>query len=164
MANETLTNKQQRFCEEYVIDWNATRAPIAAGYSKKTAKEQGYQLLHNSSLKTYISEIKSDLSKLCGITVVSQVKALQDIIDSEKTPIKLPKLFSNGNTGTLDVARLFTLQIFYLFTYISDDTYRSYKKDKDFLGITKEVDLIIYNNKFSEAVAGIFTANIIAVI
>lgn len=32
-----LTAKQQRFCDEYLIDLNATQAAIRAGYSKKTA-------------------------------------------------------------------------------------------------------------------------------
>ena len=32
-----MTAKQQRFCDEYLIDLNATQAAIRAGYSKKTA-------------------------------------------------------------------------------------------------------------------------------
>lgn len=32
-----LTAKQQRFCDEYLIDLNATQAAIRAGYSKTTA-------------------------------------------------------------------------------------------------------------------------------
>lgn len=32
-----LTAKQERFCREYIIDLNATRAAIRAGYSEKTA-------------------------------------------------------------------------------------------------------------------------------
>lgn len=36
-----LTDKQQRFVEEYLIDLNATQAAIRAGYSAKTANEQG---------------------------------------------------------------------------------------------------------------------------
>ncbi len=36
-----LTPKQARFVEEYLIDLNATQAAIRAGYSKKTAKQQG---------------------------------------------------------------------------------------------------------------------------
>ena len=40
-----LTEKQKRFVEEYLIDLNATQAAIRAGYSPKTAAEQGSQLL-----------------------------------------------------------------------------------------------------------------------
>ena len=32
-----LTEKQRRFCDEYLIDLNATQAAIRAGYSPKTA-------------------------------------------------------------------------------------------------------------------------------
>lgn len=34
-----LTKKQKKFCDEYLIDLNATQAAIRAGYSEKTAKE-----------------------------------------------------------------------------------------------------------------------------
>jgi phage terminase small subunit len=40
-----LTPKQTRFVEEYLIDLNATAAAIRAGYSAKTANQQGPRLL-----------------------------------------------------------------------------------------------------------------------
>lgn len=40
-----LTDKQQIFIKEYLIDLNATQAAIRAGYSKDTAKEMGYENL-----------------------------------------------------------------------------------------------------------------------
>ena len=52
----TVTDKQKRFCDEYLIDCNATQAAIRAGYSKKTANEQGNRLLANVSVKAYIDE------------------------------------------------------------------------------------------------------------
>ena len=33
MAERPLTEKQQRFCDEYIVDFNATQAYIRAGYS-----------------------------------------------------------------------------------------------------------------------------------
>ncbi len=45
------TAKQKRFVEEYLIDLNATQAAIRAGYSIKTANEQGSQLLANLSVR-----------------------------------------------------------------------------------------------------------------
>ncbi|MFA9203068.1 MAG: terminase small subunit, partial [Flavobacteriales bacterium] len=41
------TAKQQRFIDEYLIDFNATQAAIRAGYSSDTAKQQGSRLLSN---------------------------------------------------------------------------------------------------------------------
>ena len=37
----SLTAKQKRFCDEYLIDLNATQAAIRAGYSEKTAYRTG---------------------------------------------------------------------------------------------------------------------------
>ena len=51
-----MTDKQKRFCDEYLIDCKATQAAIRAGYSKKTANEQGNRLLANVSVKAYIDE------------------------------------------------------------------------------------------------------------
>lgn len=45
-----LTLKQQRFVDEYLIDLNATKAAIRAGYAKKSASELGYQLLQVPSV------------------------------------------------------------------------------------------------------------------
>ena len=42
-----LTARQQRFVEEYLIDLNATQAAIRAGYSARTAEQQGPRLLGN---------------------------------------------------------------------------------------------------------------------
>lgn len=51
-----LTPKQQRFVDEYLVDLNATQAAIRAGYSKKTANEQGARLLANVSVQGAIAE------------------------------------------------------------------------------------------------------------
>lgn len=63
-----LTAKQQRFCDEYLIDLNATQAAIRAGYSEKTAMEQGYQLLQKTSVQEYIQERKADRVERTEIT------------------------------------------------------------------------------------------------
>lgn len=49
-----LNKKQQRFCDEYLIDLNATQAAIRAGYSKKTAYSIGVQLLKNLEVSAEI--------------------------------------------------------------------------------------------------------------
>ena len=49
-----LTAKQQRFCDEYLIDLNATQAAIRAGYSEKTAYKTGAENLRKPQIKFYI--------------------------------------------------------------------------------------------------------------
>lgn len=51
-----MTAKQRIFCEEYLIDLNATQAAIRAGYSKKTAYSIGVENLRKPELKKYIDE------------------------------------------------------------------------------------------------------------
>jgi phage terminase small subunit len=52
MSRQSLTSKQVRFAEEYLVDMNATRAAIRAGYSEKTASRIGPELLG----KTWVRE------------------------------------------------------------------------------------------------------------
>lgn len=51
-----LTPKQKAFCEEYLIDLNATQAAIRAGYSSKTARVIGQENLTKPAIKQYIDE------------------------------------------------------------------------------------------------------------
>jgi len=51
-----LTAKQQRFCDEYLIDLNAAQAAIRAGYSAKTAKQIGQENLTKPDLRAYIDQ------------------------------------------------------------------------------------------------------------
>ena len=62
-----LTEKQQRFVDEYLIDLNATQAAIRAGYSVKTANEQGARLLANVSVQQKIAQKMADRSKRTGV-------------------------------------------------------------------------------------------------
>ncbi|MCX4276090.1 MAG: terminase small subunit [Candidatus Gastranaerophilales bacterium] len=51
-----MTTKQKRFCQEYLIDLNATQAAIRAGYSEKSAYSVGQRILKNVEVKKYIVE------------------------------------------------------------------------------------------------------------
>ncbi|EKO3523275.1 terminase small subunit [Vibrio fluvialis] len=55
-----LTDKQEMFCREYLIDLNATQAAIRAGYSAKTANAAAGRLLSNVSIQARISELKQE--------------------------------------------------------------------------------------------------------
>lgn len=86
-----LTEKQQRFVDEYLIDLNATQAAIRAGYSVKTANEQGAQNLAKLSIQQAISEAMAERSKRIGVNqdrVVLELAKIAfvkmtDIVDDE---------------------------------------------------------------------------------
>lgn len=65
--NWQITEKQQRFVEEYLIDLNATQAAIRAGYSAKTADQQGSRMLANVKVQQAISVAMAERSKRTGI-------------------------------------------------------------------------------------------------
>jgi len=64
----TITPKQQRFADEYLIDLNATQAAIRAGYSVKTAEQQGNRLLGNAKVAAYIALAQANRSERTEIT------------------------------------------------------------------------------------------------
>ena len=71
-----LTAKQKRFCDEYLIDLNATQAAIRAGYSPKTACEQASRLLANVKVQDEIAIEMAERSKRTGI---NQDRVLMEI-------------------------------------------------------------------------------------
>lgn len=58
-----LCEKMERFCEEYINDYNAMRAALRAGYSSKTARSYGYQLLKNKKVIARICELQEEYIK-----------------------------------------------------------------------------------------------------
>lgn len=56
-AKANLNDQQIAFCEHYVATMNATQAAIDAGYSEKTARQQGSRLLTNVYIKAFIDEL-----------------------------------------------------------------------------------------------------------
>ncbi|MFH1954870.1 MAG: terminase small subunit [Pseudomonadota bacterium] len=63
-----LTPKQARFVQEYLIDLNATRSAIRAGYSKKTAQQMGAENLSKPVIAAAIAESRSKLAEKTEIT------------------------------------------------------------------------------------------------
>ena len=72
----SLTPKQARFVEEYLIDLNATQAAIQAGYSKKTAYSQGQRLLKNVEVAAAIQAAQIEVSRRAKIAVDDVVTGL----------------------------------------------------------------------------------------
>lgn len=58
-----ISAKQELFVDEYLIDLNATQAAIRAGYSSKTAEQQGSRLLSNVKVKGRVAEKMAERSK-----------------------------------------------------------------------------------------------------
>jgi len=74
-----LTDKQEMFCREYLIDLNATQAAIRAGYSVKTANRIAAGLLSKLDIQKKISEFKAARNESVGIDADYVLKRLIEI-------------------------------------------------------------------------------------
>lgn len=82
-----LTPKQQRFADEYLIDLNATQAAIRAGYSPKSAEQQGSRLLSNAKVRAYIDERMAEHSKRTGVNQERIIRELARIAFLDPTQL-----------------------------------------------------------------------------
>ena len=71
-----LNPKQQAFADEYIITGNAKQSAIKAGYSEKTAEQQGSRLLSNVKVQEYIQK---RLEELQSDKIASQKEVLEHL-------------------------------------------------------------------------------------
>ncbi len=96
-----LNYKQQRFVEEYLIDLNATQAAIRAGYSAKTAQEQGSRLLSNVILAEEVQkriEARMKRTEVSQDEVINDLRELRDIAMGRKA-IRVTEVVKDGAGG-----------------------------------------------------------------
>lgn len=74
-----LTDRQKVFCEEYLIDLNATQAAIRAGYSPATANRIGSRLLTNVVIRARVEKAMAERSKRTGINADRVLRELARI-------------------------------------------------------------------------------------
>ena len=97
-----MTPKMQRFCREYMIDYNGTQAAIRAGYSKNSANEIAAENLAKHSIQTYISELQAKLAEKLDITTEYLTK---ELIENHNLARKAKKL-NESNRAIELVGRL----------------------------------------------------------
>lgn len=83
MASE-LTDKQEQFCLEYLIDLNATQAAIRAGYSEPNADKIGSELLGKPRVKERIQQL---MDKRQSRTEVTADMILKELLLIAKTDL-----------------------------------------------------------------------------
>lgn len=74
-----MTERQKRFCDEYLVDLNATQAAIRAGYTAKYANTNAPKLLQNTAVAEYISQRKADRVQRTEITQDMVLRELANI-------------------------------------------------------------------------------------
>ena len=78
-----LTDKQEMFCREYLIDLNATQAAIRAGYSEKTANRTASENLSKPDIQSRIAELKAQRKDLVVVNATYVLNRLVEIDQME---------------------------------------------------------------------------------
>jgi phage terminase small subunit len=79
MASDKLTGKEDAFCREYLVDLNATRAAIRAGYSGKRAAPTACELLQKDKIQARLAELRADIASAAGITPLTLALELKKL-------------------------------------------------------------------------------------
>lgn len=80
-TDKSLTPKQARFVQEYLVDLNGTAAAVRAGYSKKTANVQAAQLLTKLNIQEAVQVGIDKRAEETGINTEYVVKNLKMIAE-----------------------------------------------------------------------------------
>ena len=76
-----LSDKQQAFCEEYLVDLNATQAAIRAGYSEDTSRQIGSENLSKPYIAEFITELQAKRSAKTELNAQWVLERLQRVHD-----------------------------------------------------------------------------------
>lgn len=98
-----MTEKQKRFCDEYLIDLNATQAAIRAGYSAKTAKAIGCENLTKPDLRAYIQEQLDRIHEQKTADAQEVIEYLTSVMRGEHTEQAL-QLVGDGVQEICDIS------------------------------------------------------------
>ena len=79
-----LTKKERIFADEYIKTTNATQSAITAGYSEKTARSKGSQLLTKVNVRNYIDEVMNARSKNTIATADEVLQYLSRVMNGEE--------------------------------------------------------------------------------
>ena len=82
-----LNEKQERFCQAYILHRNATKAAQAAGYSETSSHNQGYRLLQDDKIQERIQELTNEIQT--DVDVISEIEKQYEVARNA----------GNGNTA-----------------------------------------------------------------
>lgn len=79
--------KHETFCQEYMIDFNASAAAIRSGYSARSATTNGPRLLLNAVIQARVAELRAERSVRTGVTADRVVRELARLAFADITQV-----------------------------------------------------------------------------
>ena len=71
----------ERFCHEYIIDHNGTKAATRAGYSEHTAAQQACRILKKPEVQERIVELEANICESLGLTAATVLHDLMKVAE-----------------------------------------------------------------------------------
>ena len=150
-----LNDKQEQFCQNYVLSRNATKAAKAAGYSESSAYNQGHRLLQEERIQERLKELTNEM--VTNVDVVSEIEKQYEVARNGghgTTALKALELLSRVRGNNTDVEDQTTEsleedikgimqalgfeQCFLLFAEAFQDEYNNEEEDDELL-LTEEL-------------------------
>lgn len=99
-----LNDKQEQFCQNYVLSRNATKAAKAAGYSEASAYNQGHRLLQEERIQERLKELTNEM--ITNVDVISEIEKQYEVARNGghgTTALKALELLSRVRGNNTDV-------------------------------------------------------------
>lgn len=97
-----LSDKQKKFCEEYIKDCNGKKAAIRAGYSERTAQEQAARMLSKVKVKAYMNSIQAERRQESRVDQEWVLEKFKEIARITMKPNDKGKIDAHGAARALE--------------------------------------------------------------
>lgn len=94
---ELKNKKHERFAQEYLVDYNATAAAIRTGYSKRSARSTGSELLTKPDILARVHELQKEICKRLGVS--AEMVIIETLKTYRECKSPTPCLQRNEKTG-----------------------------------------------------------------
>jgi len=102
-----LNERMERFCQSYLINRNATQSAIAAGYSERSAHNQGWRLLKEPQIIERLAELEGEYNT--DVDVITELEKQYEAAKANgngATALKALEILSRirGNSAESDIS------------------------------------------------------------
>ena len=96
-SRKILTEKQKKFCQEYMIDFNATQAAIRAGYKNTNAVGvTAYENLRKPYIQEYLQGLLQKQAEKAEISVQWIIQELKQMYEKCQNSLSTPGIMANA--------------------------------------------------------------------
>jgi len=133
MPQDKLTEKQIRFCQEYIIDLNGTQSAIRAGYSEDTAASIASENLTKPNIQEYVQQLLDERAVRTKATADFVISEIYYLISFD------PNIVYDENNRLKDIASIpkearkaiASIEVF--------EEYQGRGENRELIGFTKKI-------------------------